>query len=722
MEIYLKNNWSEQFIYNDKTKGFFAGREQEIKNLKSVITNNDSSAILISSVRGVGKTSFVHKALSEIGEDKITPFFVNIGHTLAIEDIKKNKQKILVSIIRHSYWEDPDDEEIKKLYFDCIGKSVEKHEESNTEEKIKEKSTSLEIKPNVETLFALVGCFLIGIALVNSWPNWINLVIGSIGLGGIIFSNKWQTITKKITKDNSINTIDDATDYIEIKFEKWLENKTKKDGKKLVFVVDELDKIDTHEAFQHIKEYKNLFARSRGHFIFISNHDAFDLTLKDRESSVDDGGIFPTFFTHVLYLSLPKTEELKRYLNDIFDTQTELDESEKNELIDYLLFRSGNDFFELKRLIADIVSFDENEKSFIDTEKIKNEDTFFSKVSELFSYVNTFFLDRKLNELKKSWKDNSKLQKDIFKFLNGQFNKNFSSKLYNNEQNVISLITFLESIGITEKREPTEDDETDYIWTGKYKRNVGGLLEDTDKKFNKSFRKLVKIANDLDDLPDNYKTNKFENYETVVEERDGQNLSGINLYSTYSDYKGLFKALKYKATRITVTHDKVKEATKIIDEQIKNVFQKYYTICVNLLNQIFEKNDDIFSNEPISSTNFNINGVFNTLPDLISTLSAYENTVLGRTDQTKYVLIIRYFEDLGHVENSLAILRNNKNILIVNLLNSDKHKISNPKIYKDTAGRKRKQPMQVDNFVNFEFNDFRQLSEILVRIEKHLTE
>ena len=36
-----------------------------------------------------------------------------------------------------------------------------------------------------------------------------------------------------------------------------------------------------------------------------------------------------------------------------------------------------------------------------------------------------------------------------------------------------------------------------------------------DKKFNKSFRNLIKIANDLNDLPDKYMAGEFEEYEIV---------------------------------------------------------------------------------------------------------------------------------------------------------------------------------------------------------------
>ena len=716
-KVYLKNNWAETFVYGDKTPGIYVGREDELQSLQFTLVNNDSASILISSVRGVGKTSFVHKALSGVTKDA-HPIFVNAGHVMSYcREGELPKRELLNSLIRSAYFEFKD-KEITDLYYKAIGKFKEYKSTQESEEKNSEKEINLTREFNIRHIFVISGAVLSTIGIMSGiW--WVKIV-GILGTISIPVSFIWKTKwTKKLSGVFGQETvIENSDDYIELLFERWLRGQK---DKKLVFVIDELDKItDESKALKLIKEYKNLFSRSFAKFIFITGEDAYSLTEKDRSLKADDGGIFPTLFTHVYYLPLPKTFELKQYLKEIFIENSDLDKKGTDELVNYLLIRSGNDFFELKKLIADVVSYDNNGKTYIETNKIIKEDSFYSKISELFDYVNAFFLDRKLKELKKSWKENTILQKNIFEFLNEEFNKNFDSEKYENE-NVKDLIKFLDSIGIIAKKDKTKTDNTDYIWTGKYKRNVGALLEETDKEFNSLFRKLIKVANDLDDLPENYKTNKFDKQDKVFKDRDGQDLSGISLYSTYTDYKGLFKALKYSASRITITHEKVKEAKKTIDEQIKNVFEKYYLIFINLLTKIFEDNNDIFKNEPINSANYNINSVFSTLPEILSTITAYENTVFGRIDQSKYVLLIRHFEDEDSVQNSLAVLRNNKNILVVNLIESDKYEISNPKISQDTAGRKRKKAMVVDNFINFKFNDFRQFPKILTKIEDYLT-
>lgn len=247
------------------------------------------------------------------------------------------------------------------------------------------------------------------------------------------------------------------------------------------------------------------------------------------------------------------------------------------------------------------------------------------------------------------------------------------------------------------------------------------LLED-DEKFNDSFRKLIKLANDLDDLPEAYKTKEFSDHESVEENRDGQDLSGINLHSIFSDYEDTFEKLKEPSQRISVTAEKIKEARAIIDEQISNVYAKYFEIITNLLNGIFKNQSEIFKKEAINSANYNINKIFDSLPNFISvvTPAAYQSAVYGKTDQTKYVLTIRNFEDQERIRGASSVLKGRKDVLIINLVHSDKYQVTSPKVYVDTLGRKRKRGMEIKNFINFEFNDFRQFADILTRIEQYL--
>ena len=122
-KIYLKKNWAETFVYGDKMPGVYIGREDELQNLQFTLLNNDSASILISSVRGVGKTSFVHKALSLVKDD-IHTIFVNAGHVMSsFEGESLPKRELLNSLIRSAYFEFKDqDSEIEEIYYKAIGK------------------------------------------------------------------------------------------------------------------------------------------------------------------------------------------------------------------------------------------------------------------------------------------------------------------------------------------------------------------------------------------------------------------------------------------------------------------------------------------------------------------------------------------------------------------------------------------------------------------------
>lgn len=732
MKIFLNKNWSEQFVYSDKTPGIFVGREQEIRNLKNIIINNDSSAILVSSVRGVGKTSFVHKALSEI-KDQITPFFVNIGHTLAIKDIEKDKKKILVSIIRHAYLANPKDSEIKELYFDCIGKTTTETSELESNESIDESSISTEIKPKTDNLFAYFGVFLIGVGVSSSIDSILRIIIGAIGLFTITFSAYWKSVTKLLRKTevNNRNVIDDSTDYLEIKFEKWLRSTAEKTNKKIVFVIDELDKIDVKIAFDYIKEYKNLFTRSSGHFIFISSQEAFDLSNNSRELSIEDGGIFPTFFTHVYYLPLPTATDLRDYLHSIIISSN----VEETILINYLLFISGLDFFELKRNINNFILVDEVGQPYLDPSLLEENDVFYNRKGELFGWVDEWFISKNLSLLKNNWKKNSEFQKFVLNFLNDKYPKNIETKELKGD--LVRLMEFLVSIGHYTLRNYniadvdgveqdlqalTEAEQYIYYCTNTYNRtSLEAPLTKEDMLFVETFKELVRQANDLDNIQEVYETtSNFTELPYITEGRDGRSLTGIDLFITYNSYKDLMDKVVEQKDRITITTEKIVNADKIIKEQINNVKAKYFEVLVNLLN--ITKDSKTVGSFNIDSSEYSVDTVFKVIPTFEETItSAYSTAVWYRPEVGKYVLLINNFKDEDYIIQGLEVLRNNKNILAINVVTHSqidiKHK--HPLVYKNAIGRRSK-ALQVTNFVNLKVNDVREIVDILKLIDKFL--
>lgn len=165
MKVQLKDNWSDQFGYEKaKSKLVFVGRDREVKSLKYALLNNTSSTILVSSVRGVGKTSFVHRVLSEIRAD-IIPVFVNVGHSLKVSlEVKANASRsFLVSLIRAAYLaeEFKGDKEIEKLYYQSIG-SYHKEEELT-----RDSSSSADVTAELSSKENLIDFLRQGVALTG---------------------------------------------------------------------------------------------------------------------------------------------------------------------------------------------------------------------------------------------------------------------------------------------------------------------------------------------------------------------------------------------------------------------------------------------------------------------------------------------------------------------------------------------------------------------------
>lgn len=716
MKIYLKKNWSEQFIYEDETPGYFVGRKKEIDSLKNILLENDSGSILISSVRGVGKTSFIHKALSEIIEvnSNVCPIFVNIGHALSNGDIKdkekESKRLLLKSLIRAIRFNKnfQKDKELNLIYKKSLG--CYRQEESEESESVSEKAITTSLRLNYKELISL---FLILLVVLGVSINilWLRIIFVLIGMGGFFLTFYWKKIwTKKIFNKNGI-VIDNSIEFLEISFEEWLKNINKK--QKIIFIIDELDKIPENESFRIIKEFKNLFTRSFTHFIFISSQEAFKLINESREDK--EKGIFPTLFTHVFYLPLPNSSELKEYLNEIFND----DNTKELDIQAYLLFKAKNDFFELKRLLLDFIQHDEG-GPFLDIDRIKNEDNDYDEIVKLYCYID-FSMQKYLKDLKKYWEDNSLLQKDFFIFVNDKLNKNFSIEELNSNQ--VLLKDLLLRAEIIQEAGNDENNWMTYGWTHNYLiKNADDLFEE-EKIFINNFEKNIKIANDLDDLPEAYNTNDFKKYESITNARDGNNVSGINLFSLYQKYNNLYEKLKSKNDLINIKLEESKNATEEIKQNIDNIFKKYFVIFRNILNLILNEETEIFKAENLSVNNFNIHGTINQFPNFLTNFSNVENIIYGKNDQTKYVFIIKDFKEFEAINEGLKALKNNKNILFINLLQGEK-KEKNPACVIEEVKKKKevvKKEMKINNFINYTFSDFRDFSEILKDIKAFLS-
>ena len=168
--------------------------------------------------------------------------------------------------------------------------------------------------------------------------------------------------------------------------------------------------------------------------------------------------------------------------------------------------------------------------------------------------------------------------------------------------------------------------------------------------------------------------------------------------------------------------ENVDNATEEIEPQVFEVRKRSFQVFINTLQNILTKNTNLFAGQ-----NFGQRPVaFNACPNFDSVFNRFEHRLYGKNDGSKEVLIVKNFDAVNEIHEGLKSLNEQKNLLIINFIDSNNENLSKNltiKIKKlDKIGRKRSKSITIKNFVNFMFDgNFRNLSEILRQVEKHLS-
>ena len=215
----------------------------------------------------------------------------------------------------------------------------------------------------------------------------------------------------KISEEEKITTeklyeIDNSIGNLKYDLEN-IHKKISKQHYNLIYIIDELDKLDTENVMEALKFFMNFFTLSNALFIFIGGEKIYyDIENKNNYRPKEY-----TYFTSKYFISRPLVEDLDNYFNDICENINEVNENEFNYLKRALFFQAKNDFFNLKKCIEDrITSFDENDKPIIEIEKINYEDI----QKALLHKVITILFEK--NYLQSEFIQNEVLLKELFEY------------------------------------------------------------------------------------------------------------------------------------------------------------------------------------------------------------------------------------------------------------------------------------------------------------------
>lgn len=378
----------------------FIGRNQEIKRLQYIIGNRNSATVLISGMRGIGKTSFVREVIRRGTDKQLLPIEISCANLFPEQDnIKSN---VLKSLIRNLYFT------VSKL---DIGESLKKEvselydktfltelKESNvaelvastqaqvTSKNVQEVTTKIELDPSLKNvLLVSLSTVLTGIMaypVYSAHIDWywkfggvILILLGSFALISkvSIRNTKEQeaSITEGVVEKNNISKsakLDLSDDTLEIGLKSILEGLKER---KIVFILDELDKIeveeqDNHPIYQIIKLLKNLFTLSNAIYIFITD-DTFYYDFQERLGKNKYSSI-STLFTDKIFLTVHYSDEVagiidKLAIGEISNTQL----FEKFRL--FVSWEASNHIFNVHNILDRFTYYDESGEPYIALKK-----------------------------------------------------------------------------------------------------------------------------------------------------------------------------------------------------------------------------------------------------------------------------------------------------------------------------------------------------------------
>ena len=436
--IILKKDWDINInppTDNKQVQGHFVGRKNELKLLTNEILRRTSGAILISGYRGVGKTSLVYKALWEAKnkDENIIVVLLNAAQLEAeseTEEYKIHPRKILENLIRRLYSTTKDislpleiKEDVRKLYRKAVAKEFRLLENYQRKQKfsrkiIEEKAYGILLDEINMKLAIFLTSWTVAVALqFISLTPWIILnklipLILAFPLPfavNLMYKKKLEMkkLEEAINKAEELYEFDNSLGNLEFDLEQ-LHRKFKANGKKLIYVIDELDKLDVKQVIEVLKFFKNLFTLSDAIFIFIGGEEIYDYGEKISEKLYRPKEY--TYFTSKFFLCRPLWNDLDGFFDEIIEIR-DIDNNNLELLKRTIAFEAKNDFFDLIKFIKDrITDFDDKSRPIIEVDSLSDD----VEKARLHKAITVLFEGKYITFNPSKWIENELILRNLF--------------------------------------------------------------------------------------------------------------------------------------------------------------------------------------------------------------------------------------------------------------------------------------------------------------------
>lgn len=365
MEIEINDSILSDAPYCAANKSLFKGVHPLLSDIAEDIHRGNPTCYLISGYRGSGKSSFIMMLEDKVKEMKKK----NDDKSIVVKDVlfihtsfsKYHSQTVLLRKLIRSLYQglldtEPykkvgtnnglsiqDVEDIKNLYERTFFDKT--HSVTTSDKKETILVLNIDIKALAKLVFPVLSLFLFATNLYYSFLsldrliNWMGSFLSLIAciIGAIDLSWKYQR-TKLNQSDIVRKSLydDEIADYHFIKTLKCLGPKYN-----LVFVLDELDKVDEEDLESLLKEMKPHLVSGLATFIAVAGQHLY---YKYASSSLEDDAILSSIFSKVIHINLLDNKYLQDlFINTIIKDPAQYKSTEiafLKQYADYLTFQS----------------------------------------------------------------------------------------------------------------------------------------------------------------------------------------------------------------------------------------------------------------------------------------------------------------------------------------------------------------------------------------------
>lgn len=420
MSIIINHKVLSDSPFNGNHENFFVFNQDAIDDIVHDIYLGQPTCYLISGYRGSGKTSFIKKVeidlQTKIRANNTDTSFKHIFFVYTNFSRYESQTYLLRKLIRGLFFSMTSTE--NKDIFDSIkrmdeSKSIENristtietlflrtfHDISSSRKFSSEENIGIDLKINFKKILKIFLKIVLPIFVLIFWSlntklNWFNLssifdyliivLSGGVSIfNAVDLSLSFQFSTSK-KKEFSKKTLydDEIADY---HFNNIL--KLLSDNKfKVVFVLDELDKVEDKDADKLIKEMKPYLVSGLSSFIVVAGQQLY---YKYYSSQSDDDSVLSTLFSRMVHISLFPISQLQQIFKSISLLSDEKEIEQIQPYLDYLKYKSKLVPRRFINLIRQEITWtkEKAEAVFNPTENMQN----YSKYSKILSIIQNIY-------------------------------------------------------------------------------------------------------------------------------------------------------------------------------------------------------------------------------------------------------------------------------------------------------------------------------------------